>query len=680
MRGAKREGQKVTGRLRTVGGTVWWEVGGNLVGGWVLRGIEVWPRRAWEIKGKRGKNKLSEEEKEWAILECEALMEEGTLEECGEDGVDYVSGIRLVPKRPGDEDRRKWYRMVVRMMGLNEHCVERRFKLPKLEELHGLDPEGDYWAFTLDLKSAYHHLELSPQARRWMGIRVGGRTWRFRGLPFGFSLAPWIFCTVMKKVVEWLRGLEEMSDVIILYFFDDLLFVGKGRERMEGVRTMALERLRALGWLLSEDKGDPVGKTVTFTGFLIDFGAMEWRLTEEKAERYGRRTKRLLESWARRLGRGKGKGVWVSGDAFRSTLGQLVHAAQVVWQMRPFLRSAHARNRDRGNVWLGWEVVQDWREAIRWLERVQQEGAVFGWRERKEVVEIESDASGVRGGGWGIVWRGKGWALGGRWEEEVEGEPVAYKELLAVEKAIELWGREWKGQQVRFKVDSMNVTSFWRRGGALKSKLKYAEVMKRVIRMLGEFKVKMVDVAWIPRELNVLADKLSKLHLGTPSWVRRSNPWDEGWRSEDWGLVAGLKEAVLRSVGRVDVDAFASLRSSMADIFYGPSGAVGSGREAAEAEEWDNPQARVWACPPLRLASQALRLVEESRASVVLVLPVWRRSVWWWRVRRLELTRAECWGIWKAKEVVEKWEGSEWDANDSWEVGVWLVRDSGGKR
>jgi len=75
-----------------------------------------------------------------------------------------------------------------------------------------------------------------------------------------------------------------------------------------------------------------------------------------------------------------------------------------------------------------------------WMERVQNVGARFGWRAREEVVDIESDASGVRGGGWGIVWRGEKTMMGGRWRAEQEGYSVALKELLAVEKALEKWG------------------------------------------------------------------------------------------------------------------------------------------------------------------------------------------------------------------------------------------------
>ena len=658
---------------------MWWKVGGNLVGDWVMNGVQVWPKGARELRGRKGKNKLSKEDEAWVIRECEALVAEGALEECQQEDVDYISGVRLVPKRPGDKDWRKWNRMVVRMMSLNERCVERRFKLPKLEELHGLDPEGDFWAFTLDVSAAYHHLEMAPQARRWMGIQIGGRTWRFRGLPFGFSLAPWVFCTVMKKTVEWLRGMEELSGVIVLFFFDDLIFVGQGKGRMESVREVVLERMGRLGWLVSKEKGDPVGKEVTFTGFRIDFGRMEWRLTEDKAERYLNKAKKLLGNWAGRLGRGKRKEIWVSGDAFRSMLGQFVHAAQVVWQMRPFLRSAHARNEEKGNVRIGWVVIQDWREACRWLSKVQKEGAVFGWRERREVVEIESDASGVRGGGWGIVWAGEERVLGGRWEEDVEGEPVAFKELLAVEKAIETWGREWEGRQVRFKVDSMNVTSFWRRGGALGSKLKYAEVMKRVVRLLAEYRVRMVDVAWIPRDLNELADKLSKLHLGVPNWVRKTSPWDGGWRSEDWGLVKELKEEVVEWMGGVEADLYASHKSAMTQRFYGPTGTVEGRGEASEARDWDDPDAKLWVCPPLRLAAQAIRLTEEARATVILVLPVWKKAVWWWRVERLEERGAMRWGAWDAQDVVHEWEGSEWDANRKWRVGIWIVEGSGGR-
>ncbi len=181
--------------------------------------------------------------------------------------------------------------------------------------------------------------------------------------------------------------------------------------------------------------------------------------------------------------------------------------------------------------------------------------------------------------------------MGGRWRAEQEGYSVALKELLAVEKALEKWGDRWKGKRVRFSVDSMNVTSFWRRGGARKGKLQYAQVMKRVVRVLWEMEVRMVDVVWTPRELNELADRMSKLHLRVPLWVRRDAPWDGGWRSEDWGLVHGLKKWIMARVGRIGLDAYASRTSAVVENFRGPFGTDGARGEAQTAEEWGWPSA-----------------------------------------------------------------------------------------
>lgn len=118
------------------------------------------------LKGFVGKNKLRGTEAEWAVWECGELEKEGVLEECREEDVCLISAVRLVAKRPGDENKRKWYRMVVRMMELNKGCVERRFKLPKLDELHGLDPEGNWYACSIDIQAAYHHVEMTERASR----------------------------------------------------------------------------------------------------------------------------------------------------------------------------------------------------------------------------------------------------------------------------------------------------------------------------------------------------------------------------------------------------------------------------------------------------------------------------------------------------------------------------------
>ena len=56
--------------------------------------------------------------------------------------------------------------------------------------------ERSLWGGTLDLSSAYHHVEIHPESTTYLGFEWGGVFHRFVVLPFGISTAPWLFTKV----------------------------------------------------------------------------------------------------------------------------------------------------------------------------------------------------------------------------------------------------------------------------------------------------------------------------------------------------------------------------------------------------------------------------------------------------------------------------------------------------
>ena len=58
------------------------------------------------------------------------------------------------------------------------------------------------WAISVDLKDAYFHILIHRKSRRYLRFHFMGRTYQFRALAFGLSLAPYIFTRVVKTVVK----------------------------------------------------------------------------------------------------------------------------------------------------------------------------------------------------------------------------------------------------------------------------------------------------------------------------------------------------------------------------------------------------------------------------------------------------------------------------------------------
>lgn len=81
--------------------------------------------------------------------------------------------------------------------------------------------QSGYFFFTYDLKSGYHHVEIFPDHRQYLGF-----SWRFDSvvkyfvftvLPFGLSSAPYIFTKLARTLVGYLRGLGRR----VVTFLDD---------------------------------------------------------------------------------------------------------------------------------------------------------------------------------------------------------------------------------------------------------------------------------------------------------------------------------------------------------------------------------------------------------------------------------------------------------------------------
>ena len=63
------------------------------------------------------------------------------------------------------------------------------------------------YAFTFDLKSAYHHIDICEEDVKYLSFKWSFESGKFRYfafkvLPFGLSPAPYIFSKVMRQLLQ----------------------------------------------------------------------------------------------------------------------------------------------------------------------------------------------------------------------------------------------------------------------------------------------------------------------------------------------------------------------------------------------------------------------------------------------------------------------------------------------
>ncbi|XP_053691678.1 uncharacterized protein K02A2.6-like [Sabethes cyaneus] len=178
----------------------------------------------------------------------------------------FCSSMLVVPK--GKDD----IRLVIDTRGPNRCIYRTPFKMPTFEsilmELHG----ARYFS-TLDLCSAFFHVELNESCRHLANFFAGEGIFRYQRLPFGLCNAPDIFQEIMQTVI-----LDDCDGT--LNYMDDILVFGKSKEEHDTNLTKVLKCLRNHNVKINEDKCVFGVQMLTLLGFNVSSNG--WKIDEQK--------------------------------------------------------------------------------------------------------------------------------------------------------------------------------------------------------------------------------------------------------------------------------------------------------------------------------------------------------------------------------------------------------------
>uniref|UniRef100_A0AAV2MGF7 ribonuclease H n=1 Tax=Knipowitschia caucasica TaxID=637954 RepID=A0AAV2MGF7_KNICA len=122
----------------------------------------------------------------------------------------WAAPLVLVRKRLGG------WRFCVDYRRLNAVTKKDSYPLPRIDD--ALDYiSGSSWFSSLDMRSGYWQVELSPQARAKTAFTFGQGLWQFRVIPFGLCNAPATFERLMERV------LADIPRSHCVVYLDDLL-------------------------------------------------------------------------------------------------------------------------------------------------------------------------------------------------------------------------------------------------------------------------------------------------------------------------------------------------------------------------------------------------------------------------------------------------------------------------
>lgn len=169
----------------------------------------------------------------------------------------WASGVVMVNKKKSPK-----MRFCVDYRPLNSVTKKDSYPLPRIDESLDL-VSGSSWFSSLDLRSGYWQVPLSPDARPKTAFCTGRGLWQFRVLCFGLCNAPATFERLMEKVLAAIPRQE------CLVYLDDILVHGSSfNAALESLRQV-LQRIAAAGLKLHPDKCCFMKRELEFLGHRI---------------------------------------------------------------------------------------------------------------------------------------------------------------------------------------------------------------------------------------------------------------------------------------------------------------------------------------------------------------------------------------------------------------------------
>ncbi len=462
----------------------------------------------------------------------------------------------------------------------------------KMEDLSVVAPQlesGDQM-MTLDLDQAYHHVEIHPAHRKYLGFEWQGKYYVWNVLPFGLSISPLVFTKVLRPVVAHLR--ERQGQRVNLYLDDWLLLVRRGQDPSTQLqRLLALLHELGLHVNLAKSSLTP-SQTVSYLGMEIStVGRPQFRVPQEKLHKIRHEISRALRVET------------ITGRTLARVAGLCVSVLRAVLPGRMFLRNVHrqiARAGDdlevRMRLSLGARSDLEW-----WLSALRQ------WN-GSQAVPLPTDSvltTDASSSGWGATYLGL--KARGDWSQSMARQYSNVRELSAVLLSLRAFRAQLSGRSVLLRSDNVTTVACVNRLVGRSQTLN--EVVREIFSFCHAHGITL-RALWIPGVTNTEADLLS----------RKADP-------NDWQVSELAFFMLEHKYGPHTVDRMASSENSKLARFN--SRLHDPAAEAVNCFSVDWAGENNYVAPPIALIPAVLQHLIKCGAEATLVAPVWP-SAWWW--------------------------------------------------
>lgn len=481
-------------------------------------------------------------------------------------------------------------RLILDLRYVNLHLQKMKFKYEDMKLIAQIYEKGDY-VVTFDLKSGFHHIEIEESYWKYLGFFWGGKWYTFTVLPFGLSVAPWIFTKVTRVLVRYWRA----DGIRCAMYMDD----GSGGSRPQASAQQVSRRLKGdleqAGFIVNDRKScwEP-SDVLNQLGYVLDL--KNGLLTVS-----GERIQKLKKALA-----GLVRAHYTNARELAKVAGYLLSMSMVLGPVARLWTRAIYRAIDRRSNWSStMAITADVNAELEfWYGSLDNLHGQLIWKMCSRSLLIASDASSI---GWGGCMPGRE-QLGARgsWDWEEMEKSSTWRELRAARLVLQSYAALIQGERVTLRLDSQPAASVLLHGSN-KAHL-HAEAVD--IYWFIQRNSSTVEVQWVPREENQLADYYSKI-VDEDDWMLNRQIFR--WLDDMWGPHT--------------LDAFASTRNAQVERFCSRWWNPGCLAIDAFTHPWENEN--MWLVPPIHLLPRVVRTLLGSHCHGTLVVPRWVSAPWW---------------------------------------------------
>ena len=499
----------------------------------------------------------------------------------------HYGRLFVVPKSSGG------WRPVLDLSPLNVFLRKVRFRMETPASVRKAIRLGD-WATSIDLTDAYFHVLMHIRDRKYLRFVWEEAVYQFRALPFGLSLAPWIFTMIARELCAAVRGLG----IFLRAYLDDWLIHNLSRQECLSHTGLVLQMAARLGFTVNFLKSDlSPSQQFTYLGMAFDTVAYVVRPAPQRVSKFLDLLKVLLRK------------KFLSPREIASLLGSMESMATLIPLGRVFKRPLQREFRLRWDQcsqrWDDQLATGPWfsQSVAPWLERAWLEEGV-PIRDPVPDKELFTDASLL---GWGAHMDGL--TAHGTWGEELQLQHINMLELEAVALAVESFLPSLRGLRVLVWTDNTTVQAYLNRQGGTVS----TSLSTRTEQLLIWARAQGISLVarHIAGSLNVLADQLSRSHMVIQT---------------EWTLAHRILNYVWEQWEKPLVDLFATRFNHRLPIYVSPVPDPQAWAVDALACSWKGLNA--YAFPPLNLLERVLRKAELDAPRLILVAPRWPAQPW----------------------------------------------------